>query len=58
MDGPSPSSSNFVQFSAKVSRTTQYWLDKSTPHVVYRWLALLALVAVYGLRTWYIKVQP
>ena len=33
-------------------RRAQSWLDKTTPHPLARWLALGALLALYGLRVW------
>ncbi len=35
------------------SRKWQYLLDKSSPHVLYRWLGFGALFALYVLRAYY-----
>ncbi|KAL0360659.1 UNVERIFIED_CONTAM: protein RER1A [Sesamum radiatum] len=37
------------------SRTFQYYLDKSSPHIVKRWLGTLAAAAIYVLRVYYIQ---
>ncbi|XP_068305275.1 protein RER1B-like [Pyrus communis] len=37
------------------SRTFQYYLDRSTPNPVHRWLGTLALAVVYVLRVYYIQ---
>ena len=33
----------------------RYLLDKTTPHTAGRWVAWLAMLVIYGLRTWYLK---
>jgi hypothetical protein len=33
----------------------QYYLDKSTPHVTYRWAGLAGLALLYTLRVWYLR---
>jgi len=38
-----------------VKRVIQYWLDKSTIHVVPRWLTFLALLVVFFLRVYLIQ---
>ncbi|BFG41496.1 hypothetical protein CerSpe_277700 [Prunus speciosa] len=38
-----------------MSRLYQYYLDKTTPHSVPRWVGTLALVIVYALRVYYIQ---
>lgn len=35
--------------------SSQVYLDKSTPHVLYRWLALVALALVYAVRVYFLK---
>ncbi|KAB2628122.1 protein RER1B-like [Pyrus ussuriensis x Pyrus communis] len=37
------------------SRTFQYYLDRSTPNPVHRWLGTLAVAVVYVLRVYYIQ---
>lgn len=38
-----------------MSRLYQYYLDKTTPHSVPRWVGTLALFIVYALRVYYIQ---
>jgi hypothetical protein len=33
----------------------QVLLDKSTPHILYRWLALAAVVCMYGVRVFFLQ---
>ncbi|KAL8264550.1 hypothetical protein R6Q59_022680 [Mikania micrantha] len=33
----------------------QYYLDKTTPHAVYRWIATAALLILYALRVYYVQ---
>lgn len=42
-------------FRTQATRRLQYWLDKSTPHVTHRWLALAGLVAIYVVRVWLLQ---
>lgn len=37
------------------TRTFQYYLDRSTPHMVQRWLGTLAVAAIYMLRVYYVQ---
>lgn len=37
------------------SRAFQYYLDKSTPHTVHRWLGTLAVAMIYVLRVYYVQ---
>ncbi|KAJ4962293.1 hypothetical protein NE237_022232 [Protea cynaroides] len=37
------------------SKTFQFYLDRSTPHPVQRWLGTLAVAAIYVLRVYYIQ---
>ncbi|XP_059633795.1 protein RER1B-like [Cornus florida] len=37
------------------SRTFQYYLDRSTPHPVQRWLGTLAAAAIYVLRVYFVQ---
>jgi hypothetical protein len=39
----------------KISQTFRYYLDKTTPHYVARWLGLLAFLMIYGIRVYYLK---
>ncbi|KAK6131225.1 hypothetical protein DH2020_035039 [Rehmannia glutinosa] len=37
------------------SRAFQYYLDRSAPHIVNRWLGTLAAAAIYILRVYYVQ---
>lgn len=37
------------------SRTFQYYLDRSTPHLAERWLGTLAVAAIYVLRVYVLR---
>ncbi|KAK4599801.1 hypothetical protein RGQ29_009730 [Quercus rubra] len=37
------------------TRMFQYYLDRSTPHMVQRWLGTLAVAAIYMLRVYYVQ---
>ncbi|KAK7821172.1 protein RER1B [Quercus suber] len=37
------------------TRIFQYYLDRSTPHMVQRWLGTLAVAAIYMLRVYYVQ---
>lgn len=37
------------------SRLFQFYLDKTTPHAVYRWCGTAALVVLYMLRVYYVQ---
>ncbi|KAA8531897.1 hypothetical protein F0562_006386 [Nyssa sinensis] len=37
------------------SKQFQYYLDRSTPHTVHRWLGTLALASIYVLRVYYVQ---
>ena len=34
----------------RVMRQYQFYLDRSTPHVAYRWITTASLFAIFGLR--------
>lgn len=55
MDTPPPFQHPLSGVQRKMEMRLQYYLDKSSPHTVYRWLALIAVVALYALRVWYLK---
>lgn len=48
----SSSSSKAMQ---KISQRYRYFLDKTTPHTAGRWLALLGLLVIYGVRVYLLK---
>lgn len=49
------STSSVKQLSHEVWRRYQHLLDKSTPLVLYRWIFLAAIAAVYALRVYVIQ---
>lgn len=44
-----------AKWKSDLSRTFQYFLDRSTPHTVQRWLGTLAVATIYVLRVYYIQ---
>eukprot|EP01018_Ginkgo_biloba_P035078 Gb_04314 [translate_table: standard] len=59
MEGPygvdSRTRSPAMQWRDNAARKFQYYLDKSTPHTVPRWLASLLLAIIYSCRVYYVK---
>ncbi|KAL6995450.1 Protein rer1a [Sarracenia purpurea var. burkii] len=51
----SPSSSPLSQWRYAVSRRYQHLLDKSTPHVLHRWISLSIVAFVYALRVYLLQ---
>mmetsp|Transcript_7176 Transcript_7176/g.10832 ORF Transcript_7176/g.10832 Transcript_7176/m.10832 type:complete len:204 (-) Transcript_7176:357-968(-) len=47
--------SSMEQTRAKVKRAVQYWLDKSTIHPVQRWIAFVAILALFFLRIYLVQ---
>lgn len=45
----------FAQWKNDCSRTFQYYLDRSTPHPMRRWLGTLAAAAIYVLRVYCVQ---
>lgn len=45
----------FAKWRDEFSRTFQYYLDRSTPNPVYRWLGTLAVAAIHVLRVYYVQ---
>lgn len=45
----------FSRWSLSVSRRYQHLLDKSTPHVLRRWIACLGVAVVYALRVYLVQ---
>ncbi|GER28569.1 Rer1 family protein [Striga asiatica] len=54
-DGPSTAAAALSQRRHEMSKLFQYYLDKSTPHSLYRWIATFSLVCVYALRVYYLQ---
>lgn len=52
-DGATPAA--IAKWKNDFSRAFQYYLDRSTPHPVHRWLGTLAVAAIYILRVYYIQ---
>ncbi|KAL5558017.1 hypothetical protein UlMin_034228 [Ulmus minor] len=44
-----------AQWRDDFARAFQYYLDRSTPHTVERWLGTLAVAAIYVLRVYYLQ---
>lgn len=40
---------------AQLQRAVQYWLDRSTPYYVHRWIALAVVALLYGVRVYFLK---
>ncbi|XP_047316362.1 protein RER1A-like [Impatiens glandulifera] len=49
------SSSPLSQWTYAFTRRYQYFLDKSTPHVLRRWIAFSILVLIYALRVFFLQ---
>ncbi|KAK4401523.1 UNVERIFIED_CONTAM: protein RER1A [Sesamum calycinum] len=54
-DGTSTATAALNQRRHEVSKLFQYYLDKSTPHALYRWIATFLLMCLYALRVYYIQ---
>lgn len=54
-DGPSTAATALIQWKNELSRLFQHYLDKSTPHALYRWIGTFVLVSVYSLRVYYVQ---
>ncbi|GLT39156.1 hypothetical protein SLA2020_133630 [Shorea laevis] len=44
-----------AKWKSDCSRAFQYYLDRSTPHTLRRWLGTLAVAAIYILRVYYVQ---
>ena len=47
--------SPLAQWKSDFSRAFQYYLDRSTPHTLHRWLGTLAVAMIYILRVYYVQ---
>ncbi|KAL8540218.1 hypothetical protein ACS0TY_001700 [Phlomoides rotata] len=54
-EGPSSAATSLHQRRHEMSKLFQYYLDKSTPHAVYRWIGTFILLSLYALRCYYVK---
>lgn len=52
--GASPAAASLDQW-RQFSRLFQFYLDKTTPHAVYRWSGTAALMFLYVLRVYYVQ---
>ncbi|KAK9867041.1 hypothetical protein WJX84_011432 [Apatococcus fuscideae] len=57
MDAPASSSAgpSASRLSKSFQTRLQYYLDKSTPHSTWRWLALVGFILIYAIRVFYLK---
>ncbi|KAK9108889.1 hypothetical protein Sjap_016949 [Stephania japonica] len=53
-EGPSPMAP-LAKWRDDFSRAFQYYLDRSTPHTMQRWIGTLAVASIYVLRVYYIQ---
>ncbi|KAM7250794.1 hypothetical protein ACFE04_022677 [Oxalis oulophora] len=44
-----------AQWKSDFSRAFQFYLDRSTPHLLYRWLGTLVAAMIYVLRVYYVQ---
>ncbi|KAJ7967307.1 Protein RER1 [Quillaja saponaria] len=54
-DGASAAATPVNQWWQYLSMLYQFYLDKSTPHTVYRWIGTVVLAAIYVLRVYYVQ---
>lgn len=54
-DGPSTAATTLNQRRLEAWRLFQYYLDKSTPHTLYRWIGTFLIVSLYALRVTYVQ---
>ncbi|GLJ46956.1 hypothetical protein SUGI_0990930 [Cryptomeria japonica] len=53
--GDSTARSPAMEWKDKTSRQFQHYLDKSTPHPVFRWILLAAVAGLFSFRIYYVK---
>ncbi|XP_042003594.1 protein RER1A-like [Salvia splendens] len=54
-DGPSAAAAALDKRRHELSKLFQHYLDKSTPHSLYRWVGTFCLVLLYALRVYYVQ---
>ncbi|KAL8542977.1 hypothetical protein ACS0TY_003745 [Phlomoides rotata] len=54
-DGPAAAAAAMEQRRNEMAKVFQFYLDKSTPHALYRWIGSFVLVSLYALRVFYIQ---
>ena len=52
---PEPTNSSASRKVAAYQQQFKYYLDKTTPHVKARWLALLGVILIYAARVFFLK---
>ncbi|GMH40211.1 hypothetical protein BSKO_08115 [Bryopsis sp. KO-2023] len=55
MDEDNGGNETFERLRSKFDQKLQFYLDKTTPHIAYRWIALLVVVLLYGIRVFLLK---
>ncbi|KAL6526088.1 Protein rer1b [Orobanche hederae] len=54
-DGTSLAASSLNQRRHEASKIFQYYLDKSTPHALYRWIGTFFLLLLYAMRVYFVQ---
>ncbi|KAL6517310.1 Protein rer1b [Orobanche minor] len=54
-DGTSLAASSLNQRRHEASKIFQYYLDKSTPHALYRWIGTFFLLLLYAVRVYFVQ---
>ncbi|KAL1554287.1 Protein rer1a [Salvia divinorum] len=52
---PSAAAASLDQRRHELSKLFQHYLDKATPHALYRWVGTFGLVLLYALRVYYVQ---
>eukprot|EP00250_Pteridium_aquilinum_P003105 c13436_g1_i1 orf=642-1232(-) len=55
LNGDGGSSSFVFQWQSKLSSKFQHYLDKSTPHTLWRWLTAAIIALIYSVRVYYLQ---
>ncbi|KAH7290769.1 hypothetical protein KP509_30G062900 [Ceratopteris richardii] len=55
LTGETGSGSSWFQWRVNLSTKYQQFLDRSTPHILWRWLSLIAIGFVYTIRVYYLQ---
>lgn len=55
LNGDGGASSSVFEWRSKLASKYQQYLDKSTPHTLWRWLSAAAIVLIYGVRVYYLQ---
>ncbi|OIT08657.1 PREDICTED: protein RER1B-like [Nicotiana attenuata] len=54
-DGGASAAAALNQRRLELSKLFQYYLDKTTPHALYRWIGTVGLALLYALRVYYVQ---